>query len=274
MDWSPEEVRAVVRAYFEMLRREAAGIPFVKADFNREVRKTCSDRTKASVELKFQNVSAILEENHLARIEGYVPRHNYQNLLAEQVIAFLSEAPASEPQEPLNISQEVAPVTDWRSFIVPRPSFEPPAPPKVRLPPQQARRIDYAARDASNRHLGLAGERFVLAMERNRLRSLGHEDLASEVVHASQVEGDGLGFDIRSFNDAGKARLIEVKTTRLGPRAPFFMSPGEVDFARACEDEYQLARVHQFGTSPKVFLLGAEEIVRLRMEPQQYRCWV
>ncbi len=273
MDWSREEVRAVVRAYFEMLRLEAVGTSYVKADFNREVRRICTDRSKASVELKFQNISAILEENHLARIEGYVPRHNYQNLLAEQVVAFLSEAPPAEPEEPPEVRPEVTPFTDWRTFIVPRPSFEPPTPPKVRLPPQ-ARRIDYAARDASNRLLGLAGERFVLELERNRLRSLGHADLASEVVHASQSEGDGLGFDLRSFNDTGDPRLIEVKTTRLGPRAPFFMSSGEVDFARTCEDEYQLARLFQWGSSPKLFLLGAEEVAHLRMEPQQFRCWV
>lgn len=274
MDWSPEEVRAAVQAYFEMLRREAAGIPFTKADFNREVRKVCKDRTKASVELKFQNVSAVLEENRLPRIEGYAPRHNYQNLLAEQVVDYLQTAPFLEPPEQPKVAPDAPRPTDWRAIIVPRPALKSPPPPKVRLPPQLFCKVDYAARDAANRSLGLAGERFVLELEKDRLRTFGHEDLARKVVHASQEEGDGLGFDIRSFNDAGGPRLIEVKTTRLGPRAPFFMSPGEVDFARTCEDDYQLARLFHWGRHPGVFLLGADDVSLLRMEPQQFRCWV
>ncbi|MFS0741884.1 DUF3883 domain-containing protein [Brevundimonas sp. 3P9-tot-E] len=40
----------------------------------------------------------------------------------------------------------------------------------------------------------------------------------------SQELGDGAGYDIRSFDPAGKERLIEVKVTRGGPATDFFLT--------------------------------------------------
>jgi len=65
--------------------------------------------------------------------------------------------------------------------------------------------------DARNKALGLAGEELVLRAQRRRLIEAGRPDLAAKIVHVSVVEGDGTGYDIKSFTDAGDVRHLEVK---------------------------------------------------------------
>ena len=60
---------------------------------------------------------------------------------------------------------------------------------------------DYALKESKNRKLGLVGEELVLKYEKETLISLGKEDLAERIIHTSKVEGDGAGYDIKSFNE-------------------------------------------------------------------------
>jgi predicted RNA-binding protein with PUA-like domain len=88
-DWSADEVQVVVNAYFEMLRLESRGVPYTKADFRRRVANACPGRSEGAIERKFQNTSAVLEENGLPWIDGYKPARNYQALLAEAIRSYL-----------------------------------------------------------------------------------------------------------------------------------------------------------------------------------------
>jgi hypothetical protein len=120
--------------------------------------------------------------------------------------------------------------------------------------PGGKRTRDFAARrnavhpnqDARNSQLGLAGEKLVLRSEIVRLRAAGRPDLSDQVVHVSVVEGDGAGYDIRSFDDKGGDRYLEVKTTRGPDSTAFFVSPNEVAFSQAHPDSYVLVRVHSY----------------------------
>jgi hypothetical protein len=76
---------------------------------------------------------------------------------------------------------------------------------------------DYAKRDAQNRKLGRAGELLVVTYEISRLTHNGRPDLASLVTHVAADEGDNAGYDVRSFDDDGHVKFIEVKTTKGGP---------------------------------------------------------
>src|SRR4051794_12152114 len=67
---------------------------------------------------------------------------------------------------------------------------------------RKIRQIDFAERDAANRHLAKLGEEFVFELERYRLNELGRDDLAGKILRASRDIGDGLGFDVLSFDDA------------------------------------------------------------------------
>jgi ribosome maturation factor RimP len=81
-----QEVRATVADYFEMLECELVGDEYSKAEHNRTLRLSLLDRTKGAVELKHQNISAVLLEMGFVFIPGYKPMGNYQKLLADVVI--------------------------------------------------------------------------------------------------------------------------------------------------------------------------------------------
>ena len=80
---------------------------------------------------------------------------------------------------------------------------------------------DLSGREALNKELGLAGELFVLNIEKQRLLNAGLHDLANRVEHISQTQGDGAGYDIRSFKEDGGDYFIEVKTTQGGKTSTF-----------------------------------------------------
>ena len=84
-DWSEDEVQSTVADYFEMLRLEADGLAYNKSEHNQMLRKQLNGRSKASVELKHQNISAVLTGLGLPFIQGYKPRGNSQLLLRKAV---------------------------------------------------------------------------------------------------------------------------------------------------------------------------------------------
>tara|TARA_B000000460_G_C21170215_1_gene245084 strand:- start:204 stop:422 length:219 start_codon:yes stop_codon:yes gene_type:complete len=65
------------------------------------------------------------------------------------------------------------------------------------------RKSGYALKESENRKLGILGEELVVKYEKEYLKSKGREDLAERIVHISRVEGDGAGYDIKSFNENG-----------------------------------------------------------------------
>jgi len=76
-DWSDVEIQATVEAYFRMLLREKSGQTVNKAHENRVLREgVLNSRTKASVEFRMQNISAVFEELGLQRISSYKPAKN------------------------------------------------------------------------------------------------------------------------------------------------------------------------------------------------------
>jgi hypothetical protein len=92
-------------------------------------------------------------------------------------------------------------------------------------------KVDYIEREARNSSLGLAGEKLIVAYEQWRLSVAGKEHLAGKVEHVSVTKGDGYGFDILSFEQSGKERFIEVKTTSFAKETPFFVTRNELGLA-------------------------------------------
>jgi hypothetical protein len=118
-----------------------------------------------------------------------------------------------------------------------------------------ARQYDVAARDARNRALGRAGEERVLAHERTTLRSAGRTDLAHRIRWVSDVDGDGAGYDIWSFEPDGRDRLIEVETTNGWERTPFHITRNELAVAETNRDDWRLLRLWNFARDPRAFEL-------------------
>ncbi|WP_416759930.1 DUF3883 domain-containing protein [Roseateles sp. So40a] len=272
-DWNDAEVTATVDSYFEMLRLEALGHPFRKTEFNEALRARLRGRSKASVELKFQNISAVLWALELPFINGYKPRGNSQLLLRQVVQKFLSDQ-QSLIRQIADAFEEVR-TPDQQGFharVVDPPSVQMvdrsgEAATKLRLP----RHVDFAARDEANRRLGRAGEQWAIGYEHIRLHREGLEDLVQSLKWVSEDLGDGAGYDIESFDAPGAPRLIEVKTTNRGHASSFSISRNELEVSREREDAYCLYRIFNFREQPSLYVLRGDMTKHLHLQPIDFR---
>lgn len=124
--------------------------------------------------------------------------------------------------------------------------------------PRPRRRTNYLEREAHHRRLGLLGEQFVMRFESERLWLAGRKALADRIEHVSDTRGDGEGFDVLSFEEGGRERLIEVKTTTFGEYTPFFVSRYEVEVSSERADQYHVYRLFDFRDDPKLFIVPGD----------------
>lgn len=260
VDWSRTENEAVVSDYLSMLALEIVGQEFNKAEHNRAL-QVQTGRVRGSIEFKHQNISAVLRDLGHPWIEGYKPRANYQIPLYDVVVERLARDDGLRRMVEADVVQQAATssVTDFLSRLEKPPTREPstegPALAGQTRPRRPVRLVNYLAREASNASLGRAGEEFVLQFERARLIKRGKECLAERIEHVA-TQDDGAGFDIRSFEESGRDRLIEVKTTAYGKGTPFFVSRNEVAVSHRRSADYKLYRVFKFRRDPHLFTLS------------------
>jgi hypothetical protein len=131
-------------------------------------------------------------------------------------------------------------------------------------------KFDPAARDASNKALGRAGEEFVVGFERRRLERAGCSNLAAKVRWVADVDGDGYGYDIRSFEADGQERLLEIKTTYGHERTAFWMTKRECDVAAEQGDVYRVRRVYHFFNDVKMFDIRQPLEAQLLLTPTMF----
>jgi hypothetical protein len=91
--WTPSEVETALEAYFAMLQLHLEAREFSKSEFRTDVAAKLPTRTESSVEMKWSNISAVLDERGLTWLEGYKPLANYQASLAEAVDDWLERNP-------------------------------------------------------------------------------------------------------------------------------------------------------------------------------------
>jgi hypothetical protein len=275
-DWSPEEVRVIVADYFEMLELEMSNRKYNKSEHRRTLMPLLDRRSKSAVEYKHQNISAALLEMGYAYIDGYKPLQGYQRSeLPPAIEQFLAEHP--DFSERLIASPRLAP--DARPQIA-RLDGIVESPPEEILKPQisgkpwlskKGQRVDFAHRDATNRETAKLGEEFALEFERKRLQNAGRDDLARRVDWVSQTIGDGLGFDILSFDDGDSShRYVEVKTTRCGKYFPFYVSANEVRCSEDVRQQYRLYRLFDFSRSPRLYILTGSLSAACKLDPVQF----
>lgn len=272
--WTREEVEAIVDDYFHMLTQELAGQTYNKTEHRRTLSRKLDGRSDGSIERKHQNISAVLLEVGCPYISGYKPLPNFQALLFEVVEdrvahdALFNRTALSAAEQPA-----VAPLTaTFAGVLVEAPEVVPKSEP--RSTPYFARPRgfvrDYVDREARNRSLGDAGESFVVGYERVRLCQLGRRRLSERVEHVSKTKGDGLGYDVLSYEPDGRERFIEVKTTAFGKLTPFYISRNEVDFSKAFERQFRLYRLFEFRKTPRMFELTGSVESRCLLDPISY----
>lgn len=266
-DWDDREVDLIVADYFEMLAKELSGEPFVKAARNVALQKL-TGRTHGSIERKHQNVSAVLRKLGMRRIAGYKPLSNFQRTLLDAIERFLDkrgEIILSAEALTSGFAESASPFFELPPLITPADLNEPTAMKRL------VRKFDPAARDARNRLLGKQGEEKILLSERSRLNGVGRSDLARRVKWISQEEGDGAGFDILSFGEDGKERLLEVKTTGGYQLTPFFLSENERSLSQERPDAFRLVRLYNFHRQPRAFELVPPLESSVLLRPAIYR---
>ena len=274
-DWTRREVELIVADYLDMLTRELTGQRYNKTAHRQRLLEHLPGRSNGSVEFKHANISAVLIELGFPYLKGYKPRVNFQRRLLTEVVAEqVSRYPALDQAALAAVEMPVV-ATEFEDFRKVRADAPPPL---VAAKEEEAAysahppiKRDYLERESQNRSLGLAGEEFALRFERWRLVELGAGQLAEKVEHVSQTQGDGLGYDIRSFETDGSERFIEVKTTSFGERTPFFVSANEVRFARAHAEQFSLYRLFDFRQAPRLFELQGAVETHCRLDPATYR---
>jgi len=258
--WTESEVSAVVDSYFRMLALEKAGAPYNKSE-NRRRLMAVVGRSEGAIERKLQNISAVLDEVGVQWINGYKPLAHYQDSLVVAVERVLRREPRFLYPEDVNTPS----ATGRGDVLVPAPSL---AGSDTSLTPAVRRLVgdfDPAERDARNRDLGRAGEKFVVEFERGRLRQAGRDDLADGVRWVSDLDGDGYGYDVRSFETDGRERLLEIKTTCGHERTAFWLTRREVDVAAEKSEIYRIRRVFHFRNSVRMFEIAPPLHEGLRM---------
>jgi Domain of unknown function (DUF3883) len=274
MDWSRVEVEAIVADYLRMLTMELAGQSYVKSEHRKHLLKKLVSRSDAAVEFKHANISAAMIDLGFPYINGYKPRRNYQRSLLEPVIIAqlsghiaLDETALAAVQQPA-ITPALA---DFSSVKTVAPKHQQ----RVSLPGVRtefkAVKRDYLEREAQNRSLGFAGEEFVVMYEHWRLNALGETRLADRVEHVAKTKGDGLGYDVLSFEMNGMERLIEVKTTSFGKETPFYVTKGELARSQVSKDQFHLYRLFEFRKKPRLFDLSGEIEHHCELDAVTYR---
>lgn len=275
MDWSREEVEAIVADYLNMLTLELAGQRFSKTKHRKALQVKLNGRSDASIEFKHCNISAVMTDLGFPPLPGYKTRSNYQARLFKTVQeqlrdrTILDQAALAAVQQPAITPIQV----DFTRVKADAPSKQNQR--KVAEPYNpllfKAVKRDYLEREAQNRSLGLAGEEFVVLFEHWRLIELGQHRLADRVEHVSQSKGDGLGYDVLSFESDGAERLIEVKTTTFGRDTPFFVSRGELALSQGAKDQFHLYRLFEFRKAPRLFDLPGALDQHCILDPVTYR---
>jgi hypothetical protein len=272
-DWSEIEVDIIIEDYFQMLHKEIKGNSYNKTAHRNRLLQLLNSRNHGSIEFKHQNISAILVNNGLPYIAGYKPRGNYQKLLEERVLAYLSKKEAKIEDDfndfayqKIEIKPQLIKFDSW----VDTPPISTLLQESVEHYYKPVKR-NYLELEQRNSAIGNAGEELVFEYEKWRLKNAGYSNLAKEVKWISKDQGDGAGYDILSKTITGTNIFIEVKSTKLGKDTPIFFSKIENDFSNENKKAFHLYRVFDLKRQPKMFSRNGSFKDMCAIEPVNFK---
>lgn len=140
----------------------------------------------------------------------------------------------------------------------------------------RSKKIDWQGLNGSRTELGRLGEEFIIRYETERILNFAPED-ADRIIHLSDVQGDGAGFDIISLNEDGSDRYIEVKTTKGNLDTPFYMTENERLYFELHKEEGDLFiyRVYNFDETTRkgeLEIIPAETLfTEYQIDPISYK---
>lgn len=120
------------------------------------------------------------------------------------------------------------------------------------------------------KNIGDAGEDLVMEWEQEKLKRFG---IKKKPEHISRSRGDGFGYDILSYDRDGEQMFIEVKTTKSGPRTPFYITVNELVCSKKKPNNYYLYRLFNFepGENRAKMIEEKGSLEKLCINPTQFR---
>ena len=126
------------------------------------------------------------------------------------------------------------------------------------------KKINWELENERKSLLGHLGEEFVFHSEVSKVKEF---DLSSldKVIHLSEKQGDGFGYDICSVNEKGETIFIEVKTTKGPCETSFYMSKNEkMFFEENIDNNAFVYRVYDFNEKSRhgqIKIISAKELL-------------
>ena len=263
--WTQKELDAAVHSYVEMLEKTDDGTKFTKKSYYQALSKKFP-RSEKAFEYRMQNISYVYQMLGRSWITGLKPMQNVGEQNIADIVRFIQKYD-KHPVKPQKIILKKG-----------LTKTKPPAP-KVRKSKSINKssnsrvKIDYAANQEKNSALGLAGEKLVVAYEKERLKLGKYPELAKRVIHIAK-EDDSAGYDVKSFTDNGDSLYIEVKTTEKGKKSDFYISSNELKFAQEHPKKFRLYRLYGYdenSESAEIYELKLKDLEKLNFLPVSYR---
>lgn len=268
-NWSHQEIRLIIQDYFSMLERELQGVSYNKTEHRNELMMKLKGRNDASIEFKHSNISAILKLTDLPFIDGYKPLKNYQELLEIEVLKYLDKTG-------LKLIEKISESLPNQFFDIDLGNIldTPPDFPELNTTTPSSfhgRRTDFIKKAKRDKEIGKKGEEFVFNMEKQYLIKHKRSDLAQNVKWDAKDKGDGLGYDILSYDLNNNVKYIEVKTTNYGKLTNFYITRNEILFSEINKENYYLYRIYNFNKSTKFYQLKGSLMKTLNLVPETYK---
>ncbi|GEM_PF-2389013 len=148
-------------------------------------------------------------------------------------------------------------------------------------PVKKGKKFDYVVRQKNLKKIGDLGERLAIEAEKRRLNKEGRPDLSALVEHVSETQGDGLGYDIKSFEHCEdgtyRPKYIEVKATTGGKNKPFDITENEVEVSAELGEQYSIYRffgLHNQATAVKYYEIRGSVADHFELKPTAYKAYL
>ncbi|MDT8338602.1 MAG: DUF3883 domain-containing protein, partial [Sulfurimonas sp.] len=139
---------------------------------------------------------------------------------------------------------------------------------------KNSKKVDYSVQSKKFKRIGNRGEQIVVMAERQSLIRDGKPDLAEKVDQISKRD-DSVGYDIKSYDNNGIEKYIEVKST-LKPIGfcNIFISSNELEISKK-KDNYYFYIVYDVGSEkPKIWKIKGTDLLNdgnIEIKPILYK---
>ena len=132
---------------------------------------------------------------------------------------------------------------------------------------------DFEKINKLKKSIGDEAEELVYKLEKERLESEGEFDL--KPIHEAKKNGDGEGFDIKSFikiNGEYEPIYIEVKATDKAINEPFDITANEVEASRKYKEKYYIYRIGKIHSDfPQMYRISGSIDENFNLTPTSYK---